>query len=225
MTPRSHRVVVFLDMSVKNSHCGVSLPCAILVLFLDKGAAFMNKPMPVAAPSGTWVQTERAAHEAWAALIARSPLAARVMHVFASRVGEHNAVVISQGTLAALLGAHRRSIVRAIDVLAAGRWIEVRQIGDRGTVNAYVLNRNVVWTGARDGIRYALFSAAVVVSDEEQPDRETLDQRAPLRQLPTLYAGEQQLPTGDGLPPPSQPHLEGLEPDLPARQLDIKDIP
>jgi hypothetical protein len=87
-------------------------------------------------------------------------------------------------------------------------------------VNAYVLNRNVVWSGPRDGIRYALFSAAVVVSDQEQPDRDTLDQQLPLRSLPSLYPGERQLPAGDGLPPPSQPSFPGLEPDLPARQAD-----
>ncbi len=30
--------------------------------------------------------------------------------------------------------------------------------------------------------------------------------------------GEQQLPSGDGLPPPSEPFLDGMEPDLPATQ-------
>lgn len=181
----------------------------------------MSKPMPVSAPSGAWVQTERAAHEAWAKLIAASPLAARVMHLFASRVGEHNAVVISQGTLAGLLGAHRRSVTRAIALLERDRWIEVRQIGDRGTVNAYVLNDRVVWSGPRDGIRYSLFSAAVVVSSDEQPDATELDRNdelRPLRRVPTLYPGERQLPAGDGLPPPSQPTFPGMEPDLPARE-------
>lgn len=179
--------------------------------------------MPISAPSGPWVQTERAAHEAWAKLIATSPLAARVMHVFASRVGEHNAVVISQGTLATLLGAHRRSVTRAISLLERDRWIEVRQIGDRGTVNAYVLNDRVVWSGHRDGIRYSLFSAAVVVSADEQPDASELDRNnelRPLRRLPTLYVGERQLPSGDGLPPPSSPTFPGFEPDLPARRYD-----
>lgn len=47
-------------------------------------------------PPGNWVQTERKAHEAWAALIRKSPMAAQVMHYLTSRIGEHNAVVISQ---------------------------------------------------------------------------------------------------------------------------------
>lgn len=181
----------------------------------------MNKQqLPARSQSGSWVQTERKAHEAWAALLRESPRAAEVLHLLVARVGEHNAVVVSQQTLAGLMGRSVDTVKRALAVLRAGRWIEVRQIGDRGTVNAYVLNRNVVWSGARDGIRYALFSASVVVSDQEQPDRELLDQREPLRTLPTLYPGERQLPTGDGLPPPSQPSFPGLEPDLPAVHME-----
>ncbi len=59
---------------------------------------------------GNWVQTERAAHEAWAALIRKSPLAAQVMHILTSQVGEHNAVVISQKTLARLVEASERGV-------------------------------------------------------------------------------------------------------------------
>jgi hypothetical protein len=40
-----------------------------------------------------------------------------------------------------------------------------------------------------------------------------------LRRIPVLFPGEQQLPTGDGLPPPSQPSIPGLEPDLPERRV------
>jgi DNA-binding transcriptional MocR family regulator len=184
--------------------------------------------LPKHAPRGAWVQTERAAHEAWAALLRQSPRAAELLHLLVARVGDHNAVVISQKTLAALMSCNERTVQRALATLREGRWIEVRQIGDRGTVNAYVLNRNVVWSGPRDGIRYALFSAAVVVSDQEQPDCAVLDQQPPLRPLPALYPGERQLPAGDGLPPPSQPSFPGLEPDLPTRpdprQLDIEDF-
>lgn len=174
--------------------------------------------VPAKPSRGTWVQTERAAHEAWAKLLSQSPQAAKLLHHLVARVGDHNAVVISQKTLASIMGVTDRTVRTAVKVLEAGRWIEVRQVGDRGTVNAYVLNRNVVWSGPRDGIRYALFSAAVVVSDIEQPDRDTLDQRESLREIPSLYPGEQQLPTGPGEPPPSEPSLPGLEPNLPTRR-------
>ena len=176
--------------------------------------------MPARQPQGNWVQTERVAHEAWAALIAKAPKAAQIMHILTARVGENNAVVVSQKNLMKLTGSSRRTVQRALDVLSKDRWIEVRQIGQNGTVNAYIINDRVAWTGKRDGIRYSLFTASVVASDDEQPDRSELGQQEPLRRLPSLYRDEQQLPAGDGLSPPSEPSLPGMEPDLPARQLD-----
>src|SRR3546814_3237535 len=44
----------------------------------------------------------------------------------------------------------------------------------------------------------------------------TLGKQEPLRRLPPI--GERRLPHGDGLPPPSQPFLDGIEPDLPATE-------
>ena len=171
--------------------------------------------LPEKRTAGQWVQTERAAHEAWASLIEKAPKAAQLMHILTARVGEHNAVVVSQKTLSALMKCSRRTVQRAVDVLVEDRWIEVRQIGENGTVNAHIINDRVAWSGKRDGIRYSLFTAAVIVSDEEQPDRDQIDHQAPLRRLPSLFRGEQQLPSGNGLPPPSQPFLDGMEPDLP----------
>lgn len=164
---------------------------------------------------GQWVQTERSAHEAWAVLIGKAPKAAQLMHLLTARVGNQNAVMVSQKTLMQLMQCSRRTVQRAVDALVEDRWVEVRQVGDNGTVNAYVINDRVAWSGKRDGIRYSLFNAAVVVSDQEQPDRENLGTQPPLRRLPSLFRGEQQLPTGSGLAPPSQPIFPGLEPDLP----------
>lgn len=172
--------------------------------------------LPSRKPKDHWTQTPRSAHEAWAALGRKSPLASQIMHLLAARVGEHNAVVISQGTLAKLAGASRRGVQNAIAILVQDRWIELRQIGERGTINAHVINDRAIWIGSRDGLRYSLFSAMVVVSEEEQPDREELDNLAPLRELPRLHPDERQLPTGDGLPPPSEPSFPGMETDLPA---------
>lgn len=176
----------------------------------------MTKQLPEKRQKGHWVQTERAAHEAWAELLRRSPRAAELLHLLVARVGDHNAVVASQKTLAAMMGRNPRTVRRAIADLAAGNWIEVRQVGETGSVNAYVVNDRVAWTGSRDSLRYSLFSATVVVSDEEQPDRASLGAQAALRTLPTVYPGERQLPTGAGLPPPSEPDFPGMEPDLPS---------
>jgi len=180
-----------------------------------------NRPaLPRKSPAGQWVQTERAAHEAWAALIAKAPKAAQLMHILTARIGEHNAVIVSQKTLRTLMGCSRPTVQRALDVLAQDRWIEVRQVGESGTVNAYVINDRVAWATGRDGLRYSLFSAAVVLSEEEQPDRAELGRQEPLRKVPSLFRDERQLPNGPGLPPPSQPFLDGMEPDLPATDAD-----
>jgi hypothetical protein len=167
--------------------------------------------------NGSWVQTERAAHEAWAALIFKAPKAAQLMHILTARIGEHNAVVVSQKTLQKLMKVRSVTTVKsALKTLQEDRWIEVRQIGQNGTVNAYVINDRIAWSKARDGLRYSLFSATVVLSEEEQPDRKALEHQEGLRPLPSLFRGESQLPSGDGLPPPSEPNLPGMEPDLPA---------
>ncbi len=170
--------------------------------------------LPQKQSNGNWVQTEREAHEAWARLISKSPKAAQLMHILTARIGEHNAVVISQPTLAKLMNCHLNTVAKSAKLLASENWIEIRRIGGSGTTNAYVVNDRVAWTGKRDGIRYSLFSANVIVSEEEQPDREEIGKQKPLRRLPRV--GEGQLPNGDGLPPPSQPFLEGMEPALPS---------
>lgn len=172
------------------------------------------------APGGTWVQVERAALERWAILAAENPRAASVMMVLVAQMGRHNAIVASQANLARMANCSLATFKRAISVLKKGQWIEVRQIGPTGTACAYVVNDRVAWSGKRDGIRYSLFSAAVLVSDDEQPDREELGAQEPLEHIPAMFTGERQLPTGPGLPPPSEPCLPGMEPDLPARKAE-----
>lgn len=183
----------------------------------DFGMGCRNlEQLPERRLQGSWVQTERAAHEAWMNLIAKSPVGAQIMHALTARLGDHNAVVISQVALAKIIGRSERAVRTAISVLKTDNWIEVRQLGNAATVNAYVINDRVAWTGKRDGIRYSLFSAAVVVSEEEQPDQEYLGHQAALRRIPDLLPGETQMAAGDGLPPVSQPALPGMDTDLPA---------
>jgi len=164
-------------------------------------------------PKGTWVQTEREAHEAWARLIRKSPKAAELMHLITARIGDNNAVVMSIPTIMKLMNTSRPTVIRAVKLLRDDRWIETVQVGGSGTTNAYVVNDRVAWTGPRNGIRFSLFSAAVIATDDEQSDKDRLGQEEPLRKLPQV--GERQLPTGDGLAPPSQPFLNGMETELP----------
>lgn len=116
------------------------------------------------------------------------------------------------------MGRSLDTVQRATKELVAGRWIEVRHIG-QGALRAYVLNDRVVFHGDSENKRYSLFSAAVIVSSDDQPDEHELGQQPPLRTMPTMFPGEQQLPAGPGLDPPSQPSIPGMEPDLPAIQI------
>lgn len=168
--------------------------------------------------AGTWVQTDRAVHEQWAQLSFKHPAAAAILHFLTGRVGEHNAVVVAHKTVAEILGMSLSTAKRGFAALEKGNWIEKRQIGVTGSVNAYVLNERVAWHRARDDRRYALFSAQVVVAADDQPDKDQLGSQEPIKRLPRVHPGEQQLPCGDGLEPPSQPALPGMELDLPALQ-------
>lgn len=169
---------------------------------------------------GTWVQTERAAHEAWAALISRQPRAAALLHLIVANMNRRGALVASQSTLGELMGVSVATVKRALNVLASENWIEVVRVGsERGGVNAYVVNRRVAWADKRENQRFASFDARILVSEAEQ-ESPIPDNLPPLRPLPQLAPGEQQLPAGPGAEPPSQPPMEGLEPDLPAIQRD-----
>lgn len=170
---------------------------------------------------GQWVQTERVAHEAWAGLISRKPRAAMLLHHLVARMGHQNAVVVGQKTLAKIMGLHERTVRRAVADLVEEDWIQVVRLGS-GREAAYVVNARVAWGQPRDQMRLAVFSATVVADLDDQ-DEGALSGGG-LRQIPTLHPGDQQLPHGEGLPPPSQPSMGGMEPDLPGLQRDPNTI-
>lgn len=175
----------------------------------------MSRTLPERKATAGWVQTDRRTHEAWGQLTLQHPAAAALLHYLASMVGDFNAVVISQPALAAETGLSVSTVKRAVTILREGRWIEVRQIGRTGTANAYVLNDRVAWFGPSIGkARWSLFSATVFVSADEQPDKAVLGRQEPLNRVPRLFAGEGMLPSGVGLPPPTQPFIDGLEPEM-----------
>ncbi len=163
---------------------------------------------------GTWVQTERKAHEKWAALVGSSPRSAQLLHLLVANMNKRGALVASQKTLAEMMGMSRETVKRALVPLKEGNWIDIVRVGSpRGGVNMYCVNRRVAWADKRENQKYAPFDARVILSADEQ-DIETLENKLPLQQLPRI--GEHQIPSGEGEAPPSQPILKGIEPDLPA---------
>lgn len=179
---------------------------------MDAGKSRVGSAIPAASNRVTWVQTERATHEAWGMLTTRSPRAAAMAHYLVANMESSGAVVASYATLAKITGMSVATVRRAIDDLKADRWIEVVQIGGKGGANAFVINSRVGWAQGRDKLHMAGFTARVIADREEQ---QQIDD-APLRRIPVLQRGERQLPSGPGEDPPSQPSIEGLEPDLPA---------
>ena len=131
------------------------------------------------------------------------------MHQLVSKMGHQNAVVMSQGTLAKLCGLSIRTAIRALEDLERGNWIQIVEIGQKGTVKAYVINANVAWCDKRDNLRFAIFTANVIADADDQT-AQTL-QSAQLRMLPIIYPPEEALPHGDG-EPGGQPALPGMEP-------------
>ena len=163
----------------------------------------------------TWVQTDRAAHEAWAVLSMSSPRAGALLHHLVANMGHQNAVVINQATLAKMMRCDPRTVRRAISELVADNWIQSVSLGGAGTVNAYIVNDQVAWGEARGSMpRVSTFSARIVADIDDQNEH-TLA-RSQLRRIPILYPNERQLPSGPSAEPPSQPSIDGFEPDLPA---------
>ena len=147
--------------------------------------------------------------------------AAMLLHHLVAQMGNQNAVVVSQKTLAKLLGVNERTIRRAVADLVAEQWISVLKLNGPGTVSAYVVNDRVAWGQPRDQLRLSVFSAAVVADFDDQ--EEELLGHGNLRRIPVLFPGERQIPTGDGEDPPSQPTLPDMEPDLPAIRTEAVD--
>lgn len=181
-----------------------------------------SAPLDIGTPTpGNWVQTERKTHEHWADLTRRRPRAGALLHHLVANIGKHNALVVSQTVLAQRMHCSIDTVKRAIRDLAAENYIEVVRIG-KGKEAAYVINDRVAWAQSRDQLRLSMFSATVIASADDQ-EHDTRD-ATPLRRIPEIRPGELQLPAGDGLPPPSQPIFDGMEPDLPTRSATAENI-
>ncbi|WP_010189238.1 helix-turn-helix domain-containing protein [Sphingomonas sp. PAMC 26605] len=166
---------------------------------------------------GHWVQVERKAMELWGDLTARKPRAGQLLLVLVARMGDRNAVGISQKTIAKLMRCSVDTVQRAVRDLTEENYIQVVRMNGPGTVAAYVINDRVAWGQPREELRLSVFTATLIADAADQPQT-VIDDTRPLKKLPRMFPGERQLPTGDGLPPPSEPTLPGMEPALPALQ-------
>lgn len=163
----------------------------------------------------TYTQTELATHEAWAHFTLEAPPAAALVHLLCRLAGDDDTVVASQRVLAERLGVSPQTIMRALKKAEAANYIEIIRLGATATgACGYRLNSRVHWTKNSAGKGSAAFRAVVLASAEDQPAIDT----KPLRRVPVIRSGEIPIPTGEGLPPPSQPTLSGV--DAPVVEVD-----
>jgi DNA-binding transcriptional MocR family regulator len=117
----------------------------------------------------------------FATLITQNPTAARTMMMLMHQMQPNTGgtVIVSRETLARMLDTSISSIQRALKVLISEGWIQRIRIG---TALAIAINHRVAWTGPRDQIQHAIFSATVIAASNEQ-DAITLKPPTP-QQIP-----------------------------------------
>lgn len=140
-------------------------------------------------------------------LIRRAPKAAELAVALIRRMqsGSSGVVVCSRETMRELLNCSMPTVERALRLLIEEGWVQRIRIGG---AHALAINHRVAWIGSRGDIQHAVFGATVIASRSEQ-DAIALNP-PPMKNLPILQAGEEALPVGDGIDPPSQTVLEGM---------------
>ena len=113
----------------------------------------------------TWVQTEKATHEAWASLIATDPKAAQLIHILVALADKNNAVMVSRSILAERAGMGLSTVKRALEVLTRNNWIQALTVGSKTDVKVYVINSRVSWSTARSKLPQAEFTATIILSE------------------------------------------------------------
>jgi hypothetical protein len=81
-------------------------------------------PLKKLTSPGTWVQTERAGHQAWAQLSVQSPRACQLLHLLIAHMDKSGALVASHLTLAGLMKSSVATTKRALAVLTEQAWIQ-----------------------------------------------------------------------------------------------------
>jgi len=163
---------------------------------------------PIKKNSADFVQVTRGYLSEMRKLQDKSPMALSVLLFLTERMTRQNAIVISQPTLAEILGCNPSSIYRAINLLRSENWVQVVKIGQ---TNGYLVNSKVVWRSHQEK-RYGYFNAEVIASETEQNQTiEELEQQS-LKHIPNVRVGEMMISDGANLPPPDQKDL--IDPDF-----------
>lgn len=98
-------------------------------------------------------------------LINENPTASKIFVWLSKRMNKSNALVVSQQTLAEVLGVHRTTVAIAVRFLRDKKYLTILK---SGSTNIYVLNERIVWKADAHKRRFAQFSAEVYLSENEQ---------------------------------------------------------
>lgn len=119
-------------------------------------------------------------------LAGTSLIAHKMLMMLVQTMNKENVVIFSQKAMQQELDVSRPTIDRAIKLLKNDLWVQVIKIG---SVNAYVMNSSVFWTGRRDK-KLGVFSAQVVTTLAEQ-DRDLREKPSvKLKRFPLVIAPE-----------------------------------
>lgn len=156
--------------------------------------------------NANFVQLSRSHLHNWRGLIRKNPLATEILLFFVEKMGKTtNAVVCSYKTLTELTGYSRTSIAKAVKLLKDDHWIDTVKIG---SATAYCVNERVVWQSTKNLRKYAMFSATVVASEDEQGSDFHKKITHDLRHVPFVETRERILVGSEKLSPPDQQDLD-----------------
>jgi hypothetical protein len=153
--------------------------------------------------SGGYYMMSRAAEKNLRILQNASPSGALVFSVIRENMQMGtNAVTISNGVLAKLLGKSRATVTRAISYLSSNNYVQIIKVGN---VNTYVVNEQIAFSG-RSGQRTAVYSATMVAHESEQ--EEGWDNIKKLKSVPLIFENERAILGSEDLPPPDQKDID-----------------
>lgn len=153
-----------------------------------------------------FVQVSKGYLQAMRKLARKSPLAHEILYYFVEHMGVNtNAVVCSYKTLCEITGVSRPTVGRAIKLLKDDNWVDAVKIGN---ATAYAVNERVFWQSGRANRKYAIFSATVIASENEQDSDYHEKVKQKLTYIPIIEDNETISVTNEPLPPPDQSEMD-----------------
>jgi Fe2+ or Zn2+ uptake regulation protein len=101
-------------------------------------------------------------------LFKHKKLAAEIFMMFLEHSDKNNCLIVSYETMMDIFGKKRTTIYKTIKYLKEKKLITTLK---SGSSNIYCLNSNVVWKQAQDNLKYAKFTANVLISEAEQESK------------------------------------------------------